>query len=91
MSKKQLINEAAKLSGMTKKDMAQALDALMAAMENILISGEEIQLTGFGSFSVKEIAAHTGRNPQTNEAIEILASRRLVFSASKTFKDKLNK
>lgn len=91
MSKKQLINEAAKLSGMTKKDMAQALDALMAAMENILISGEEIQLTGFGSFSVKEIAAHTGRNPQTNEAIEIPASRRLVFSASKTFKDKLNK
>jgi DNA-binding protein HU-beta len=88
--KKQLINKAAKLSGMTKKDTAKAMDALLAAIEDSLLNGEEVQLCGFGSFSVKEFAAHMGRNPKTNQEIEVPASKCLVFSASKVLKDKLN-
>ena len=88
--KKQLITKAAKISGMTKKDTAKAMDALLAAIEDSLLNGEEVQLCGFGSFSVKEFAAHMGRNPKTNQEIEVPASKRLVFSASKVLKDKLN-
>lgn len=88
--KKQLITKAAKISGMTKKDTAKAMDALLAAIEDSLLNGEEVQLCGFGSFSVKEFAAHVGRNPKTNQEIEVPASKRLVFSASKVLKDKLN-
>ena len=44
---------------------------------------------GFGSFEVKERAAHSGRNPATGETIEIPASKSPVFKAGKTFKDAL--
>jgi DNA-binding protein HU-beta len=55
-----------------------------------LVAGEGVQLVGFGGFSVKDVAARTGRNPKTNEVVEIPASRRVTFSASKTLKDKVN-
>jgi len=90
MKKTQLIDRAAKESGMTKKDLAQALDALLGAIEGTLAEGEAVQITGFGNFNVKDQAARTGRNPSTNETIEIPASRRVTFSASKVLKEKLN-
>ena len=90
MKKTELIQKAAQASGMSKKDIAQALDALLGTIEDTLAQGEGVQITGFGSFAVKEQAARTGRNPQTNETIEIPASRRATFSASKTLKEKLN-
>ncbi len=90
MTKTQLIDQAAKASGMTKKELTQAYDALMGAVEGALLAGESVQLSGFGIFAVKEQAARTGRNPKTGEAVTIAASRRATFSASKTLKDKLN-
>lgn len=90
MTKKQLIELAAKESGITKKALTEAYDALMKATEDTLVAGESVQLAGFGAFSVKNQAACVRRNPRTNEPLEIPASRRLTFSASKTIKDKLN-
>ena len=90
MKKTQLIDRAAKESGMTKKDLSQAFDALFGAIEGTLAEGESVQITGFGNFNVKDQAARTGRNPSTNETIEIPASRRVTFSASKVLKEKLN-
>jgi DNA-binding protein HU-beta len=90
MTKTQLIDKIAKENEMTKKQVAAVVDAWIAAVEETLAAGENIQIAGFGSFAVKNIAAHTGRNPRTNEAVEIPASRRVTFSASKTLKDKVN-
>lgn len=90
MTKTQLIEKIAKENEWTKKQVAEIVDAWIAAVEGTLAAGEGVQIAGFGSFAVKEIAAHTGRNPRTNEAVEIPASRRVTFSASKTLKDKLN-
>ncbi len=90
MTKTQLIDKIAKDNEMTKKQAAQAVDAVLAALEGTLTAGESIQLLGFGSFAVKEIAAHNGRNPRTGEVVEIAASRRVTFTPSKTLKDKLN-
>lgn len=90
MTKTQLIDNAAKATGLTKKDVTLAYDALLSAVEGALIAGESVQISGFGIFSVKEQAARTGRNPRTNEPVQIPASRRVGFSASKTLKDKLN-
>ncbi|MBQ9131273.1 MAG: HU family DNA-binding protein [Clostridia bacterium] len=90
MKKTELIQKAAQASGMTKKDVAIALDALLGTIEDTLAQGESVQITGFGSFTVKDQAARTGRNPMTNETIEIPASRRATFSASKVLKEKLN-
>ena len=90
MTKTQLIDKIAKDTDLTKKQATEAVDAMIAAMQDALVAGEGVQLVGFGGFSVKDVAARTGRNPKTNEAVEIPASRRVTFSASKTLKDKVN-
>ncbi len=90
MTKNQIIDQIAKQTGMTKKAVAEVVEALGNVVDNALVAGEAVQIAGFGAFTVKEKAAYTGRNPRTNEAVEIPASRRVSFSASKTLKDKLN-
>lgn len=90
MTKNQIIEQVAQATGMTKKSVAEVFDAISATVDNALVAGETVQIAGFGAFSVKEKAAYTGRNPRTNEPVEIPASRRVTFSASKTLKDKLN-
>ena len=90
MTKTQLIDKIAKDTELTKKQATEAVDAMIAAMQDALVAGEGVQLVGFGGFSVKDVAARTGRNPKTNEIVEIPASRRVTFSASKTLKDKVN-
>lgn len=90
MTKTQLIEKIAKENGWTKKQVTEMMEATLNALEGALVTGETVQLFGFGTFTVKEIAAHTGRNPRTGEAVEIAASRKLTFSASKALKDKLN-
>ena len=90
MTKNQIIEQVAKATGMTKKSVAEVFDAISVTVDNALVAGETVQIAGFGAFSVKEKAAYTGRNPRTNEPVEIPAPRRVTFSASKTLKDKLN-
>ena len=90
MNKTQLIDKIAKENELTKKQATAAVDAVITAIGDALVAGESVQFLGFVTFSVKEIAAHNGRNPRTGEVVEIAASRRPVFSASKTLKDKLN-
>ena len=55
-----------------------------------MASGNGVQLTGFGSFVVRDRAARTGRNPQTGEAIQIAASKVAAFKAGKTLKEAIN-
>lgn len=90
MNKTQLIDKIAKENDLSKKQVAKTIDATIAAISDALVSGESVQFLGFGTFSVKEIAAHNGRNPRTGDVVEIAASRRPSFSASKALKDKLN-
>ena len=89
MNKGELITKIAE-AGLTKKDAGIALDAAIAAIGDALVKGENVQLTGFGTFSVKERAAREGRNPQTGEAVIIKAAKSPVFKAGKALKDKVN-
>ena len=56
-----------------------------------LAQGDKVQISGFGSFEVKEREARVGRNPQTGEAMEIAASRIPAFKAGKALKDRVAK
>ena len=87
MNKTELIAAMAETSGLSKKDCDAALAAFITTVETALKSGEKVQLIGFGSFEVKERAAHTGRNPRTKETVEIPASKAPVFKAGQAFKD----
>jgi DNA-binding protein HU-beta len=75
---------------LSKADARKAVDAVMAAIVTAAAKGEEVSLTGFGKFKVKESAAREGRNPSTGEAIQIAASKKLTFVPAKAVKDALN-
>ena len=87
MNKSDLIAGMAAESGLSKVDTEKALNAFLSQVEKALCAGAKVQLTGFGSFEVKERAERTGRNPKTSEAITIPASKAPVFKAGKDLKD----
>lgn len=90
MNKTELIKKAAEKSGYTQKDLGLALEAIVSTIMETNASGEEVNIAGFGKFSVTERAAREGRNPQTGEAIAIAASRSPKFKAASAFKAMLN-
>ena len=87
MTKADLVSAVAEKTNMTKKDAASAVDAVIDAVKDSLASGEEVRLVGFGSFSVKQRKARTGRNPQTGRKIKIKAKKVPAFSAGKGLKE----
>ena len=91
MKKSELISAIAANSGLSKKDSEKALTATIDAITNALVSGDKVQLVGFGIFDVKERAARTGRNPKTKEVINIPATRTPIFKAGKPLKDAIAK
>ena len=68
-------------------------DIIGTSLEKIkaLADGEKVQISGLGSFEVKERAERTGRNPKTKEQITIPAAKYPAFSASKSLKESVNK
>ncbi|NMB45521.1 MAG: HU family DNA-binding protein [Firmicutes bacterium] len=91
MTKVELVSKVAENANMTKKDVATCVDAILSAIQETLSSGEKVQLTGFGTFEVRERAARKGRNPQTGKEIEIAARRIPVFRAGKLLKDSVGR
>ncbi|MBR3949517.1 MAG: HU family DNA-binding protein [Oscillospiraceae bacterium] len=91
MNKTELIAITAENAGMTKKDTERMLNAAIDAITLALVSGEKVQLSGFGTFEVKDREARIGRNPHTREAVEIPATRVPTFKASKALKDNIAK
>lgn len=90
MKKLQLIDAVAAKAQLTKKDAAAAVDAVLDVIAEALASGDDVKVTGFGGFEVKERAAREGRNPKTGEKVAIPASKYVSFSAGSTLKDKVN-
>ncbi|NOY96320.1 MAG: HU family DNA-binding protein [Chlorobi bacterium] len=81
MNKAQLIDAMAEKAGLTKADAKKALDAFVSATTDALKAGDRVALIGFGSYSVSERSARTGRNPQTGKEITIAAKKVVKFKA----------
>ncbi len=75
VNKAELIDSIAASADIPKAAPGRALDAMIEAVEGALKKGDSVALVGFGTFSVKERAARTGRNPQTGKPIEIAAAK----------------
>lgn len=86
MTKPDLVAEVAKI-GITKKQAAEALDAILEAIKDALASGEKVSLVGFGTFMVKERAAREGRNPRTGKTIKIPPKKVPVFKPGKELRE----
>lgn len=91
MNKADLINTTAEKAGLSKKDTERVINAAIDSITGALVSGDKVQLVGFGVFEVKNRAARMGRNPKTKEAIEIPESKVPVFKAGKALKDEVAK
>lgn len=89
MNKTQLIDAMAEKSGLTKVDAKKALDAFIEVVGEGL-KEDKVSLIGFGSFSVSERSARTGRNPQTGMEIKIEAKKIVRFKPGSELNDKIN-
>lgn len=90
MNKSELIEAIAASADIPKAAAGRALDAMVETVSDSLKKGDSVALVGFGTFSVKERAARTGRNPQTGQTIEISAAKVPTFKAGKALKDSIN-
>ena len=90
MNQTELIAAVAERAGLTKADAGKAVEALVGTITDAMKQGEEVRITGFGTFGISERGERQGRNPQTGAAITIAASRAAKFTAGKAVKDALN-
>lgn len=90
MNKAELIDAVAEGADISKAAATRAVDTMFDSITNTLKSGSQVTLVGFGTFTVKDRAARTGRNPRTGEPIQIAASKVPGFKAGKALKDAVN-
>jgi DNA-binding protein HU-beta len=90
VNKSELVEAIAQGADLTKAAATRALDSTINAITEALQQNDQISLVGFGTFTVKERAARTGRNPQTGEEIQIKAAKVPSFKPGKALKDAVN-
>jgi len=90
VNKQELIENIADSADITKAAAGRALDSMIDSITGSLKSGDSVVLVGFGTFSVRDRAARTGRNPQTGAEIQIAAAKVPAFKAGKALKDAVN-
>jgi len=91
MTKTDLIDNVASQTGLSKKDAGAAVNAVLDGIQNALSNGQSVQITGFGTFEVRQRQAREGVKPGTTEKIQIPASKAPAFKPGKTLKDAVNK
>ena len=90
MNKNDLVSAVASSTAMSKVDSAKAVEGVFDAISGALSSGGDVRIVGFGTFSVANRKATTGRNPRTGQAIQIPASKQPKFKAGKGLKAAVN-
>ena len=90
MTKSEFIDQVSDRAGLSKKDASDAVDAVLATIEDALKRGSDVTFSGFGKFSVSHRSAREGRNPATGERIQIAASKVPKFSAGAALKKAVN-
>ncbi len=91
LTKAHIIDAVAESNGSTRKKSIETVETVLELIKRSLESGEDVLISGFGKFSVKQKAKRKGRNPATGEDM-ILEPRRVVtFKSSGKLREKLNK
>ena len=90
LTKASIIETVSAENGWTQKQSSEYVDLLIEIMKNTLISGEDLLVSGFGKFSVKEKRERKGRNPATDEDMILPARRVVTFRCSGRLRERLN-
>ena len=76
--------------GLSRNESADLVEDVLSEISDMLVRGESVKLSSFGSFSVRQKGERKGRNPKTGEEVPIKPRRVLVFKASNVLKQKIN-
>ena len=90
MNKGELVSSIADKADLTKDQAEKALSAMTESIEDALKSEDSVSLIGFGTFSVTNRPAREGRNPRTNETIQIAAKNVVKFKPGKKLSESVN-
>ena len=90
MTKDDIIDAIFEENGFSKRESAKITETMLDIIKETLERGENVKLSGFGSFNIQHKRARLGRNPQTGESMTISARRILSFRSSNVLREKLN-
>lgn len=89
-TKASIVDAICEKIGLPKKDSTDVVELLFDMMKDTLERGENLKISGFGSFTVRQKKSRLGRNPQTGDSMEITARRVVTFKPSQVLRDALN-
>ena len=75
--------------GLSRNESAQLVETVLDVMSDALVRGEQVKISSFGTFSVREKAARVGRNPKTGQEVPISPRRVLTFRPSHLMKERV--
>lgn len=91
MTKADIVENIFDKVGLLKKDVSDVVELVFEAIKHTLAKGEEVKLSSFGTFTVKQKRPRRGRNPQTGQDMTITARKVLSFKSSHILRDTMNK
>ena len=90
VTKADLVENVYQKIGFSKKEASELVDMVFSSLKKVLSDGDNVKISGFGNFIVREKKERVGRNPQTGQQIKIGARRVLTFRPSQVLKAVLN-
>jgi len=90
-TKDYIVEAVAKEIGFQKNQAVELVEALLELIKKTLVSGEDVMVSGFGKFKVREKKARKGRNPATGEGMILKPRRVVTFHCSGKLRKKINK
>ena len=90
LTKAHIVESLAEQNGYTKKQSVNMIETLLEIIKRILESGEDVLVSGFGKFCVKEKHERRGRNPATGEDMMLRPRQTVTFKCSGKLRDKIN-
>lgn len=91
MNKSDLIDVLSMKENLTEKNASEIINLVFDGFTHSLMEGERIEIRGFGSFSVREYGAYTGKNPKTGEKIQVGPKKLPFFKVGKELKERVNR
>lgn len=90
LTKEKIIDSIYNQVGLSKNQSRRVVESLLGLIKQTLVRGENLLVSGFGKFVVKDKAARRGRNPQTKKDLQLRARRVVVFRTSGVLRRKIN-
>ncbi|MBI5048999.1 MAG: integration host factor subunit alpha [Deltaproteobacteria bacterium] len=90
MTKSDIVESIFEKVGFSKKDVAEVVELIFDTIKDSLEKGDNVKISGFGNFVVRQKRARRGRNPQTGKELTITARKVLTFKSSHILKDAVN-